>query len=98
MSRNSQLAAFGLILSGAVSVQSAAAAPDLAGQWGRDMLFFEQPASTPGPVMLAKRGADGRIVPKLPCCAIVQTWFGDPNNPILKPDAADMVKRFAELS
>jgi hypothetical protein len=48
--------------------------------------------------MLGKREMDGRFVPESPCCGIVQTWFGDPNNPVLKPDAADAVKRFAELS
>jgi hypothetical protein len=76
----------------------AAAAPDLSGQWGRDMLFFEAPPSGPGPVMLAKRKMDGAFVPESLCCGIVQTWFGDPNNSILKPDAAATVKRFAELS
>jgi hypothetical protein len=76
----------------------AAAAPDLSGQWGRDMLFFEAPPSGPGPVMLAKRGEAGGLVSQIPCCGIVQTWFGDPNNSMLKPNAADAVKHFAELS
>ena len=33
--------------------------PGLLGQWGRDMLFFEPPASGPGPVVRAERKADG---------------------------------------
>ena len=36
--------------------------PDLSGQWGRDMLFFEPPPSGPGPVVRADRKADGRVV------------------------------------
>ena len=80
------------------TASAAAAAPNLSGQWGRDMLFFEPPASGPGPVMLAKRGPDGGFVPQSPCCGIVQTWFGDPKNPMLKPEAAEAVKHFAELS
>ena len=95
-----QVAALASVLLLAVCAPSTAAraAPDLSGQWGRDMLFFEPPASGPGPVMLAKRSPDGKFVPQPPCCGIVQTWFGDPNNPILKPDAAATVKLFAELS
>jgi hypothetical protein len=93
------LTALPLTISIAVGAQSATAAvPDLSGQWGRDMLFFEPPASGPGPVVLAKRGPDGAFVPQPPCCGIVQTWFGDPNNPILKPDAANTVRLFGELS
>ncbi len=75
-----------------------AAIPDLSGQWGRDMLFFEPPAAGPGPVMLGMRKPDGSIAPQLPCCGIVQTWFGDPANPILKPEAAEAVKQVADLS
>ena len=75
-----------------------AAIPDLSGQWGRDMLFFEPPASGPGPVLRAERRADGTFVPKAPCCAIVQSWFGDPNNSVLRPSAADAVRRNSELS
>src|SRR5690349_9639242 len=72
--------------------------PDLSGQWGRDMLFFEPPASGPGPVMRAERRSDGTFSPQSPCCAIVQSWFGDPDNPILNKQAAEAVKRNSELS
>ena len=35
--------------------------PDLSGQWGRDMLFFEPPPSGPGPVSRAERKSDGSV-------------------------------------
>ena len=75
-----------------------AAIPDLSGQWGRDMLFFEPPASGPGPVVRAEQRSDGTFSPQSPCCAIVQSWFGDPDNPILNKQAAEAVKRNSELS
>ena len=75
-----------------------AAGRDLSGQWGRDMLFFEPPASGPGPVMRAVRKSDGTFSAATPCCGIVQSWFGDPDNPILKPDAKSAVRTNSELS
>jgi hypothetical protein len=75
-----------------------AATPAVSGQWGRDMLFFEPPSSGPGPVLKAKRQGNRSFAPDLPCCGIVQTWFGDPNNPVLKPEAASAVRKFGELS
>jgi len=62
------------------------------------MLFFEPPVSGAGPVVRAERRNDGTFVPKEPCCGIVQSWFGDPNNPILRPSAADAVRRNSELA
>jgi hypothetical protein len=97
MNRTALLPAMALVLLFR-TLSAAAAAPDLSGQWGRDMLFFESPASGPGPVMIAKQGQNGSFVAQSPCCAIVQTWFGDPNNPILKSEAGATVKRFAESS
>jgi hypothetical protein len=40
--------------------------PDFSGQWGRDMLFFEPPASGPGPVVNSVRKTT--IVARDPCC------------------------------
>src|SRR6516165_6957562 len=73
--------------------------PDLSGQWGRDMLFFEPPPSGPGPIVNAVRKADGTITVRDACCTIVTQggWLGDHTNPILKPEAADAVKKFGEL-
>jgi hypothetical protein len=89
----------------AVSLTAAAAAdsaptPELSGQWGRDMLFFEPAGSGPGPVVNAIRKADGTIAAREACCTILNQggWFGDPANPILKPEAAAAVRKFGELA
>jgi hypothetical protein len=71
--------------------------PDLSGQWGRDMVFFEPPPSGPGPVIRAERKADGSVVMQEPCCRLVTQGFGDHTNPILKPEAAEAVRKFGDL-
>jgi hypothetical protein len=73
--------------------------PDLSGQWGRDMMFFEPPASGPGPVINSVRKADGTVTALVQCCTMVTMggWLGDHTNPILKPAAAQAVKKFGEL-
>ena len=82
------------------AAQRAAAIPDLSGQWGRDMLFFEPPSAGPGPVVNALRKPDGSRDKQAPCCAIVVEggWVGDYTNPILKPEAAEIVKKKGEVS
>jgi hypothetical protein len=82
-----------------MAVDSGSAIPDLAGQWGRDMLFFEPPPSGPGPVVNSDRKTDGTVVARDPCCTIVTQggFFGNHANPILKREAAEAVKRFGEL-
>ena len=70
--------------------------PDFSGAWGRNMFNFEPPDSGPGPIVNLRRlGAlagftvvDGDPIPLV----------GDYNNPILKPDAAAVVKRNGEYS
>ena len=91
------------VLLAAVLVSPAVAAensspPDLSGQWGRDMLFLEPPPSGPGPVARADRKADGTTVAQEPCCTFVPQWLGDHTSPILKPEAAQAVKTFGDLS
>src|ERR1700704_2366275 len=93
-----------LVLSAAAFVSPALAAnsdsliPDLSGQWGRDMLFFEPPPSGPGPVVNAVRKPDGTRSAQAPCCTIVVEggWVGDYTNPILKPEAAQAVKKYRD--
>ena len=68
----------------------AAAIPDLSGQWGRDTVFFEPPASGPGPVVTRLKNPDGTAKP--------DPWVGDYNNPILKPEAAESVRKRGELA
>jgi hypothetical protein len=72
--------------------------PDLSGQRGRDMLFFGPPASGPGPVVNSVRQADGTIAARDPCCGPARGMFlGDYTNLILKPEAAEAVKKFGDL-
>jgi hypothetical protein len=73
--------------------------PDFSGQWGRDMLFFEPPSSGPGPLINSVRKTDGTVVPRDPCCTITTQGgnIGDHTSPILKPEAAEAVRKFGEL-
>jgi len=85
-------------VSSAWSAETLADLPDLSGSWGRSMLFFEPPASGPGPILNLVRKPDGSVVPADPCCTIVREWRGDSTSPILKPEAAEAVRKFAERS
>jgi hypothetical protein len=60
-----------------------ASVPDLSGIWSRPYFGVEPPLSGPGPVM-ARPGNRGRVV-------------GDYTNPILKPHAAEAVKKHGEI-
>ncbi len=74
----------------AISAEPAAPIPDLSGQWGRNVLDFEPPPSGPSPVINTVRKADGTFDNG----ALV----GDYTNPILKPEAAEILKRRGEIS
>jgi hypothetical protein len=70
---------------------SAQFTPDLSGNWAHPYLTgFEPPASGPGPVTNRSRRPDG--------VANFQQLVGDYTNPILKPQAAEIVKQHGELS
>ena len=56
--------------------------PDFSGVWGRNTLDYNMPAAGPGPVRNMGRGLT----------------IGDYNNPILKPWAADQVRKMGEIS
>jgi hypothetical protein len=66
------------------------AIPDFSGLWGRNAFNFEPMPSGPRPVTNLERHADGSENPS--------TLVGDYNNPILKPEAAAVVKRLGERS
>jgi hypothetical protein len=69
---------------------SAASIPDLSGIWGRlSFPGFEPPLAGPGPVTNKLRGPDGT--------SGQYGFVGDYTNPILKPHAADVVKRHGEI-
>src|SRR5450755_1786906 len=64
--------------------------PDLSGMWARNSFAYETPSAGLGPVENASRlpsGARDRT-----------TLVGDDTNPILTPGAAQIVKRFGEIS
>jgi hypothetical protein len=82
----------------AKAADSGSAVPDFSGQWGRDMLFFEPPPSGPAPLVNSIRNADGTVVARDPCCTVIPRWFGNHTAPILKPGAAEAVRKFGELA
>jgi len=71
--------------------RSAAAVPDFSGVWAHPYFpGFEPPASGPGPILNRSRRADGVGNPN--------QFVGDYTNPILKPQAAEVVRRHGEIS
>ena len=67
--------------------KSVASIPDLSGIWGR-WFNLEPPSSGPGPIVSMLRRPDGTIM---------QSVVGDFTNPILRPHAAEIVKKNGEL-
>jgi hypothetical protein len=90
----------------ASGAQSAASIPDLSGMWGHQSLpGFEPPASGPGPVVNRSRmrqlfGTDGRPLPaaNAPLVSNPSQLVGDYTNPVLKPQAAEVVRKHGEIS
>ena len=67
------------------------AIPNFSGMWAHPFLTgFEPPRSGPGPVLNTSRRPDG--------VANFQQLIGDYKNPILKPMAADAVKKHGEIT
>jgi hypothetical protein len=77
----------------ASALQGAASIPDLSGIWGRNWFGFEPPSSGPGPVA-GKRGAFQRQIGTLS----LSLFVGDYTNPILRPRAAEAVKKSGEMN
>jgi hypothetical protein len=68
------------------AVGSATGTPDFSGMWAHiSFPGFELPLAGPGPVTNRKRAPNGGPT--------VSAWVGDYTNPILKPEAAEIVKR-----
>ena len=80
----------------ALGAETAAPIPDLSGQWGRNAFNFEPLAPGPRPLTnLRRNGEDaGRAIIVGDPIPLV----GDYTNPILKPEAAQIVKKHGELS
>jgi mRNA interferase HigB len=70
--------------------QSAASIPDFSGIWAHPSLGFEPPLSGPGPVLNKSRLPTGQ--------SNLARRVGDYTNPILKPEAAAVVKKHGEIS
>jgi hypothetical protein len=71
--------------------QTGASIPDFTGAiWAHPMLGFESPPAGPGPVVNTKRTRTGTSDSAL--------LVGDYTNPILKPAAAEIVKKRGEIS
>src|SRR5689334_4568243 len=69
--------------------------PDLSGTWRHPSLpGFEPPASGPGPVVNKVR----RRGPRQAGASDYNRLVGDYTNPILQPWAADVVKKYGEIS
>jgi hypothetical protein len=87
------------------SSQGTASIPDLSGMWSYPYWpSFELPLSGPGPVVNKLRrsqvlDADGRPLPvaKRPLTGDPLRLVGDYTNPILKPQAAEIVRKQGEL-
>jgi hypothetical protein len=72
------------------ATQSAASIPDFSGAWFHPGLGFGPPLSGPGPVRNKIRLPSG--------ASNFSLLAGDYTNPILKPGAAEVVKKFGEIS
>ena len=77
--------------SDAIGAGQAPSVPDFSGIWSHPFLTgFEPPAAGPGPVRNRSRRPDG--------VGNFQRLVGDYTNPILKPEAAEIVKKHGEIS
>jgi len=84
------VSASAFIIGSAQSAQRSASIPDFSGPWARNSFAYETPGAGLGPVENASR---------LPSGARDRTILaGDYTNPILTPSAAQIVKRFGEIS
>jgi hypothetical protein len=70
--------------------QGAVSIPDFSGRWGRNAFNFEPVEGGPKPVVNLARMPDGT--------SNIGQLVGDFRNPILKPEAAEIVKKKGEIS
>jgi hypothetical protein len=83
--------------------QSATAIPDFSGMWGHPYIpSFDPPLSGPGPVVNKSRwrqimGTDGPLAPDTNMLVSPNMLVGDYTNPILKPQAAEAVRKHGEI-
>jgi len=75
----------------AMAPAASAPVPDFSGIWGRNWLFLEPPASGPGPIMSKLKRPDGTQ-------DLRAAQVGDYTDPLLKPQAAQVIKKLGEFS
>jgi len=81
---------FAMMLATLIVTQTQAATPDFHGIWGRASFpGFAPPLVGPGPVINKQRGPNGT--------SSLYGYVGDYTNPILKPQAAEAVKKHGEI-
>jgi hypothetical protein len=75
-----------------LGAETAAPVPDFSGVWAREFIGFDPPASGRGhgPIYNLSRVLSGQ--------ANINVPVGDYNDPILKPDAAEIIKKRGEIS
>jgi hypothetical protein len=81
----------GLVFAAMIALPAAAAEsaiPDFSGLWARPYIGFEPPASGPGPIVNRSRVLGQ---------SNINQFVGDYTSPILKPQAAEIVKKHGEL-
>jgi hypothetical protein len=71
------------------AARSAASIPDFSGLWAHPGLGFDSPLSGPGPVRNKSRRRNG--------VSNADQLVGDDTNPILKPEAAEVVKKHGAI-
>ena len=76
------LIAAAIVVCSATSAERTTAAPDLSGTWAREYLFFGSPDMGPGPIRTKVR----------------RQLVGDDSNPMLKPEAAAILKQRGEIT
>src|SRR5262245_56050259 len=87
-------AAFGFIATSVfvwptMGAESAQHMPDLSGRWAREHIGFDPPLSGAGPIVNRSRLRSGQSNPR--------QLVGDYTNPILKPQASEIVKKRGEI-
>ena len=81
----------GVALAASDSSAQTGAVPDFSGTWARQAFGFERPSMGPGPIENLEHRASG-------IGSNLSKLVGDYKSPILKPEAAERVKRLGEIS
>jgi hypothetical protein len=85
------MAATAMIVCSAPAAQNATPIPNLSGHWGRTNFNLEQPPSSPQFIVNTMKKRDGTIDDDA-------ARVGDFLNPILKPEAAEILRKHGEFS